>query len=91
MRLAEKTWVEIIWALVCYAGPAPEASIGSKPIGSELERNIGAKCSQSQGFQLICSRICDVVIGLCAFQAIDTKELFFGIVGLTHPATGPNS
>ncbi len=24
------------WALICYAGSAPEASIGSKPIGSEL-------------------------------------------------------
>lgn len=24
------------WTLVCYAGPASKASIGSKPIGSEL-------------------------------------------------------
>ena len=26
------------WALICYAGSAPQASTGSKPIGSELDR-----------------------------------------------------
>lgn len=31
MRYAEKSW-----ALICHAGSAPEASIGSKPLGSEL-------------------------------------------------------
>jgi hypothetical protein len=31
------------WTLVRYAGPASKASIGSKPIGSELEGDIGLK------------------------------------------------
>lgn len=31
MRCAERNW-----ALICHAGSAPEASIGSKPLGSEL-------------------------------------------------------
>lgn len=35
-------------ALICYAGSAPEASIGSKPIGSELKVHIGAKLLRSQ-------------------------------------------
>lgn len=35
-------------ALICYAGSAPEASIGSKPIGSELNNDIGAKFLRSQ-------------------------------------------
>jgi hypothetical protein len=35
-------------ALICYAGSAPEASIGSKPIGSELKAHIGAKLLRSQ-------------------------------------------
>jgi hypothetical protein len=29
------------WTLVRYAGPASKASIGSKPIGSELKRYVG--------------------------------------------------
>jgi hypothetical protein len=29
------------WTLVRYAGPASKASIGSKPIGSELVRYVG--------------------------------------------------
>lgn len=29
------------WTLVCYAGPASKASIGSKPIGSELVCDLG--------------------------------------------------
>lgn len=29
------------WTLVRYAGPASKASIGSKPIGSELMRYVG--------------------------------------------------
>jgi len=29
------------WTLICYAGSASEASIGSRPIGSELILNIG--------------------------------------------------
>lgn len=35
-------------ALICYAGSAPEASIGSKPIGSELARYIGLDPLTSQ-------------------------------------------
>jgi len=37
-------------ALICYAGSAPEASIGSKPIGSELKHNIGTKTLTSQEY-----------------------------------------
>ncbi len=37
-------------ALICYAGSAPEASIGSKPIGSELKLNIGSETLISQEF-----------------------------------------
>jgi len=35
-------------ALICYAGSAPEASIDSKPIGSELEVYIGQNLLKSQ-------------------------------------------
>jgi len=35
-------------ALICYAGSAPEASIGSKPIGSELKCYIGRIGLESQ-------------------------------------------
>lgn len=38
-------------ALICYAGSAPEASIGSKPIGSELELYIGQNPLKSQEFR----------------------------------------
>lgn len=38
-------------ALICYAGSAPEASIGSKPIGSELEPHIGHYPLKSQEFR----------------------------------------
>lgn len=34
MRFAEREWT-----LVCYAGPASEASTGSRPVGSELKGN----------------------------------------------------
>lgn len=37
-------------ALICYAGSAPEASIGSKPIGSELNVEIVIVEGRSQGF-----------------------------------------
>lgn len=36
--------------LICYAGSASEASIGSKPIGSELEMFIWLIRSKSQHF-----------------------------------------
>ena len=36
--------------LICYAGSAPEASIGSKPIGSELNVEIVILGRRSQGF-----------------------------------------
>lgn len=36
--------------LICYAGSASEASIGSKPIGSELELYIRANMPKCQGF-----------------------------------------
>lgn len=43
-------------ALICYAGSAPEASISSKPIGSELEYriywNILTKQEQSASIHL---------------------------------------
>lgn len=42
--------VEDWWTLVCYAGPASEASIDSKPIGSELENQIGTGAGESQLF-----------------------------------------
>lgn len=42
----EKDWR----ALICYAGSAPEASIGSKPIGSELVVFICALIAKSQHF-----------------------------------------
>jgi len=41
---------EKIRALICYAGSAPEASTGSKPIGSELDRHIGMAALTSQEF-----------------------------------------
>lgn len=37
-------------ALICYAGSAPEASIGSKPIGSELVMFICTLIAKSQHF-----------------------------------------
>lgn len=37
-------------ALICYAGSAPEASIGSKPIGSELVVFICILIAKSQHF-----------------------------------------
>lgn len=37
-------------ALICYAGSAPEASIGSKPIGSELVLFICTLIAKSQHF-----------------------------------------
>ena len=42
----EKDWR----ALICYAGSAPEASIGSKPIGSELVMFICTLIAKSQHF-----------------------------------------
>ena len=42
----EKDWR----ALICYAGSAPEASIGSKPIGSELVVFICTLVAKSQHF-----------------------------------------
>jgi len=41
---------EVKRALICYAGSAPEASIGSKPVGSELKSLIGRKDLISQEF-----------------------------------------
>jgi hypothetical protein len=41
---------EMIRALICYAGSAPEASIGSKPIGTELGPDIGIIPQGSQDF-----------------------------------------
>ena len=35
-------------ALICYAGSAPEASISSKPLGSELFTSIGMRPLQCQ-------------------------------------------
>ncbi|CAA7619547.1 hypothetical protein MTBSS4_250005 [Magnetospirillum sp. SS-4] len=40
---------KIIRTLICYAGSASEASIGSKPIGSELKLNLGMMGGGSQG------------------------------------------
>lgn len=37
-------------ALICYAGSAPEASIGSKPLGSELVMFICTLIAKSQHF-----------------------------------------
>lgn len=37
-------------ALICYAGSAPEASIGSKPMGSELVVFICTLIAKSQHF-----------------------------------------
>ena len=45
MRCAEK-----IWALIRHAGSAPEASIGSKPIGSELVDIPVSLAPKCQGF-----------------------------------------
>lgn len=41
---------EKIWALICHAGSAPEASIGSKPMGSELDIIYETTASKCQGF-----------------------------------------
>lgn len=41
---------EIIWALIRHAGSAPEASIGSKPIGSELADIRASLAPKCQGF-----------------------------------------
>lgn len=45
MRCAEK-----VWALIRHAGSAPEASIGSKPIGSELADIPASLAPKCQGF-----------------------------------------
>lgn len=45
MRFAEK-----VWALIRHAGSAPEASIGSKPIGSELVDIRASLAPKCQGF-----------------------------------------
>jgi hypothetical protein len=45
MRSAEK-----IWALIRHAGSAPEASIGSKPIGGELTDTPASLAPKCQGF-----------------------------------------
>lgn len=34
--------------LICYAGSASEASIGSKPVGSELDNDMGVVATKSQ-------------------------------------------
>jgi hypothetical protein len=39
---------EMVGALICYAGSAPKASIGSKPIGAELETDKDKMSAQSQ-------------------------------------------
>lgn len=38
------------WTLICYAGSASEASIGSRPMGSELMRYMGIVGYKSQDF-----------------------------------------
>ena len=38
------------WTLICYAGSASEASIGSQPMGGELVVDMVTLCPESQGF-----------------------------------------
>jgi len=45
MRCAERNW-----ALIRHAGSAPEASIGSKPLGSELADIHASIAPECQGF-----------------------------------------
>ena len=37
------------WTLICYAGSASEASIGSRPLGSELNRDMVIVWLKCQG------------------------------------------
>lgn len=60
-------------ALICYAGSAPEASIGSKPIGSELKMFIWLIRSKSQHF-VDWSKVCLAsVIAVPSHQDIEDK------------------
>ena len=43
-------FAEKVWALIRHAGSAPEASIGSKPIGSELADIRASLAPKCQGF-----------------------------------------
>lgn len=58
-------------ALICYAGSAPEASIGSKPFGSELSIDIGSKPLKSQQRTACYPRQIDQATNLEVSQTID--------------------
>ena len=65
----EKDWR----ALICYAGSAPEASIGSKPIGSELDTFIWFVRSESQHFVDRLKVCVASVIAVMSRQGIEDK------------------
>lgn len=69
-------------ALICYAGSAPEASIGSKPIGSELEDYIGLDTLISQEFS---PRKCDATLFGRQF-AQPQATVFINIIGSPQPS-----
>lgn len=75
MRFAEKNW-----ALIRHAGSAPEASIGSKPLGSELAWIRAILAPKCQGFVdvwLGSPRYEGAVIAnIETIQELDSKEKF---------------
>lgn len=77
MRCAERNW-----ALIRDAGSAPEASIGSKPLGSELPKLGASLAPKCQGFlvgQGACSWL-GAWEAVCrqAIQPIGTIDTFLG-------------
>ena len=91
MRSAEK-----IWALIRHAGSAPEASIGSKPIGSELADIPASLAPKCQGFldrPDALSRLGGwIVVRRRSTQAFDIIDRFLGrgrdLAGLGRKGTG---
>jgi len=77
MRCAEK-----VWALICHTGSAPEASIGSKPIGSELvdtNASLAAKCQGIlDGWVARPLRTSRDITRTAPHQPIDIKHYFYG-------------
>lgn len=61
-------------ALICYAGSAPEASIGSKPLGSELVVFICTLIAKCQHFVEYVAAIFTARFPGPSLQKLDKKE-----------------
>jgi hypothetical protein len=62
--------------LICYAGSASEASIGSKPIGSELTSLICIVCRKSQDSVDLNGNLCLRPMQPEDIQGIDIQAIF---------------